>query len=70
MTGGLILDAVVGKGAVILELPSGQHEMQLFGRNTLFVVDLDLYVLNGVVGLDLKGHGAAALWLQTLQRGV
>jgi hypothetical protein len=55
----LLLDVVVGKGAAILELLSGEDQALLVWGNALLVLDLGLDVVDGVGGLDLKGDGLA-----------
>ena len=55
--GGLLLDVVVGKGATILELLSGEDETLLIRGDSLLVLDLLLDLLDGVGTLNLKGDG-------------
>ena len=55
--GGLLLDVVVGEGATILELLSGEDETLLIRRNTLLVLDLGLHIIDCVRRLNLKGNG-------------
>merc|ERR1711943_2059 len=57
MEGGLLLDVVIGEGSAVLELLSSEDESLLIWRNTFFVLDLGLDVLNGVCGLDIEGDG-------------
>ena len=54
---GLLLDIVVRKGTAVPKLLAREDQALLIRRNTLLVLDLGLHVLNGVVGLDLKGDG-------------
>jgi len=53
------LDVVVGKGATVLELLTGEDKSLLIGRNTLFVLDLSLDVVDGVGRLDLESDRLA-----------
>ena len=50
----LLLDVVVGKGSSVLELLTGEDKSLLIGRNTLFVLDLLLNVLDLVGALYVK----------------
>ena len=59
MKGGLLLDVVIGEGATVLELLSGEDETLLIRRDALLVLDLLLDLLDGVGSLDLKGDGLA-----------
>ena len=54
---GLLLDVIVGKGAAILELLTGEDKTLLIRRDALLVLNLSLDVVNGVRWLDLKGDG-------------
>jgi len=51
----LLLNVIVGEGAAILELFAGEDKTLLVGRDTLFVLDLGLDIVNGIGGLDLEG---------------
>jgi hypothetical protein len=55
--GGLLLDVVVGKSATILKLLTSEDETLLVRRDTLLVLDLRLYVVDGVGALNLQGNG-------------
>ncbi len=59
MESGLLLDVVVGESAAILELLAGEDEALLVRGDTLLVLDLLLYGLDGIRGLDIKGNGLA-----------
>ena len=59
MKGRLFLDIVVGQGATIFKLLTSEYETLLIRWNTLLVLDLRLYVVDGVAGLNLKGDGLA-----------
>jgi len=50
----LFLDVVVGQGSAVFKLLASENESLLVGRDALFVLDLRLYVLNGVGRLDLE----------------
>merc|ERR1712029_347629 len=53
--GGLLLDVIIGKGPTVFGLLSGKDETLLFRRNSFFVLDLRLDVLDGVIWLDVQG---------------
>ena len=55
MESGLLLDVVVGEGAAVLELLTGEDKSLLIGRDAFLVLDLGLHVVDGVGGLDLEG---------------
>jgi len=55
--GGLLLDVVVGEGAAVLELLSGEDEPLLVRWDAFLVLDLGLDVVDGVGALDLEGDG-------------
>jgi len=57
MEGRLFLDVVVGEGSSILKLLSSEDESLLIWRDTFFVLDLGLDVLDGVCWLNIKGDG-------------
>ena len=50
-----LLDVVVGQGATVLELLSGEDQTLLVRGNALLVLDLRLDIVDGVGGLHLKG---------------
>ena len=52
---GLLLDVVVGEGAAVLELLSGEDEALLVRGDALLVLDLGLDVVDCVGGFDLQG---------------
>jgi hypothetical protein len=60
MESGLLLDVIVREGATVLELLPGEDKALLIGGNTLLVLDLCLYVVDGVRGLYLEGNGLAS----------
>ena len=57
--GGLLLDVVVGEGAAIFQLLSGEDKTLLVRGDTLLVLDLLLNGLDSVRGLDLEGDSLA-----------
>ena len=57
MEGGLLLDVVVGEGAAVLELLSGEDQPLLVWWDPFLVLDLGLDVVDGVGALDLEGDG-------------
>jgi len=59
MEGGLLLDVVIREGASVLKLLSSEDETLLVRWDTLLVLDLRLYIVNGVGRLDLQGDGLA-----------
>jgi len=52
--GRLLLDVVVGQGAAVLQLFTGEDETLLVWRDTLLVLNLRLYVFDRVGSLDLE----------------
>jgi len=54
------LYVVVGKGATILKLLASEDEALLIGRDALLVLDLLLYVFDGVAGLHLERDSFAS----------
>ena len=57
MEGGLLLNIVVRESSTVFELLSGEDEALLVGRDALLVLDLSLYGINCIGGLDLKCDG-------------
>jgi len=57
--GGLLLDVVVGQGAAVLELLSGEDQALLVGGDALLVLDLGLDIVDGVGRLHLEGDSLA-----------
>merc|ERR1712010_370104 len=60
MESGLFLDVVVREGPSILKLLASEDEPLLIWGNSLLVLDLGLYILNGVRGLNLESDGLAS----------
>jgi len=52
---------MIGKGPAVLdsELLSSEEEALLIRGDSLLVLDVGLYIIDGVGGLDLKGDGLA-----------
>jgi len=57
--GGLLLDVVIRQGAAILELLASKDQALLIRRDTFLVLNLLLYILDGVRRLHIKGDGLA-----------
>ena len=57
MKSGFFLDIVVAKGSSIFKLLSGENESLLIGWDTFFILDLCLYIINGVRWLNIKSDG-------------
>ena len=57
MEGGLLLNIVVRESSTVFELLSSEDEALLVGRDAFFILDLSLYGINCVGGLDLKCDG-------------
>ncbi len=53
MKGRLLLDVIVGEGPAVLQLLSGKDQTLLIRGDSFFVLDLSLYGLDGIRGLDL-----------------
>jgi hypothetical protein len=54
---GLFLDVVIGEGSAVFELLTSKDESLLIWWGSFLVLDLGLYVFNGVCWLDIKGDG-------------
>ena len=59
MEGRLLLNVIIRKGPAILELFSGEDEALLVRGDSLLVLDLGLYVIDGIRRLHLEGDGLA-----------
>ena len=57
MEGRLLLDVVIAEGSAILELLTGKDESLLIRGNSLLILNLGLYVIDSIGGLDIKGDG-------------
>lgn len=56
----LLLDVIIREGAAILKLLSRKDETLLIRRNALLILDLRLYIVDGITGLHLKGDSLAS----------
>ena len=54
---GLLLDVVVRKSAAILELLSSENKTLLIRRDSFLILDLSLYVVDGVGRLNIECNG-------------
>jgi len=54
MEGGLLLNVVIWQSSAILKLLSSKDQSLLIWRDTFLVLDLSLYILNGVARLHLQ----------------
>ncbi len=57
--GGLFLDVVVGEGAAVFELLSGEDETLLIWGDAFLILNLGFDVINGVAGLDIQSYRLA-----------
>jgi hypothetical protein len=57
--GRLFLDVVIAQGATILELLASKDKTLLIGRNAFLILNLALYIVDSIAGLDLKSDGLA-----------
>jgi hypothetical protein len=57
---GLLLDVIVAQGPAILQLLASEDQPLLIWGNSLLVLDLGLYIIDGVAGLHLQGDGLAS----------
>ena len=65
--GRLFLDVVVGKGAAIFQLLSGEDETLLIGGDSFLILNLGLDVVNGVGRLNIKRDGLAYGFIETFR---
>lgn len=54
---GFLLDVVVGKSASIFQMLTSKDETLLVWWNSLFVLNLGLYIVDGIRALHLKAYG-------------
>lgn len=54
------LDVVVGQSAAIFKLLAREDETLLIGRNTFLVLNLGLYIVDGIRRLNLQCDGLAS----------
>merc|ERR1719474_2068856 len=57
MQGRLLLDVVIGQSPAVLQLFSSKDQTLLFRRDSFFVLDLGLNILNRVIGLHVQCNG-------------
>jgi len=57
MESGLLLDVVVGECAAVLKLLTSENETLLVGWDTFLILNLRLYVVDGVGGFNFEGDG-------------
>lgn len=60
MESGFFLNVVVGEGAAVLKLFTSENQALLIWRDTLFILDLRLDVVDGIRGLDFESDGLAS----------
>merc|ERR1711887_268090 len=60
MESGLLLNVVVRESSAILKLLASKDETLLIWRNSFFILDLGLNVLDGITGLHLQSDGLAS----------
>ena len=60
MESGLLLNVVVRKDPTVLKLPASEDESLLIERDSFLILDLVLYVLDGVAALDFEGNGLSS----------
>ena len=53
----LFLYVVVAQSAAIFKLLASENQSLLVWRNTLFILDFGLHILNGFAGFNLTGDG-------------
>merc|ERR1719318_1355453 len=57
---GLLLDVVVRQSPAVFQLLASKDEPLLIWRDSLLILDLGLYILDGVRGFHLQGDGLAS----------
>ena len=57
MKSGFLLNVVIRKSTVVLQLLSGEDQALLIWGNSLLVLNLSLDVINGIRGLDVQSNG-------------
>lgn len=55
MESGLLLDVIVRQSTTIFQLLAGEDEALLVGRDTFFVLNFRLHVVNRILRLDFEG---------------
>lgn len=59
MESGLLLNVIIGKCTAILQLLASKDETLLIGGDAFLVLNLCLYVVDSIAGLDLESDGLA-----------
>ena len=59
MESGLLLNVIIGKSTAVLQLLASKDETLLIRGNAFLVLDLCLYVVDSITGLDLESDGLA-----------
>lgn len=59
MESGLLLNVIIGKSTAVLQLLASKDETLLIGGNAFLVLNLCLYVVDSIAGLDLESDGLA-----------
>ena len=55
----LLLNIVIRKSAAVLQLLASENETLLIRGNAFLILDLGLYVVDSIAGLDLESDGLA-----------
>lgn len=55
----LLLNVVIRKSAAVLQLLASENETLLIWGNAFLILDLGLYVVDSIAGLDLESDGLA-----------
>lgn len=55
----LLLNVIIGKSTAVLQLLASKDETLLIGGNAFLVLNLCLYVVDSIAGLDLESDGLA-----------
>ena len=59
MESGLLLNVIIGKSTAVLQLLASKDETLLIRGNAFLVLNLCLYVVDSIAGLDLESDGLA-----------
>lgn len=59
MESGLLLNVIIGKSTAVLQLLASKDETLLIRGNAFLVLNLCLYVIDSIAGLDLESDGLA-----------
>merc|ERR1711933_257190 len=60
MKGGFFLNVVITQSSSIFKLLTSKNQTLLIRRNTLFVLDLSLYIINGIRRFHIQGDGLSS----------